>query len=85
MDLANFNWKNILTNVGAVLVFAQTVYPGLNIEMIMMSISNGTFIQAIVNLALAYMLVITGNDKPMLNNTTVYNAAEARGENLPPL
>ena len=62
MDLSKVNWKNVLTNAGAVLVFAQTVYPGLNVEMIMQSIANGTFIQAVVNLAFAYLLVLTGKD-----------------------
>lgn len=62
MDLSKVNWTNVLTNAGAVLVFAQTVYPGLNVEMIMQSIANGTFIQAVVNLAFAYLLVVTGKD-----------------------
>lgn len=62
MDLSKLNWKNILTNVGAALVFAQTVYPGLNAEMIMASIASGTFFQAVINLALAYLLVMTGKE-----------------------
>lgn len=62
MDLTKLNWKNIWTNIAAIFVFAQTVYPGLDAEMIMASIANGTFLQAVMNIGFAYILVMFGKD-----------------------
>ena len=54
------NWKNIGTNLGALLVLAQTVYPGLNGEMILSAIKDGTWMQAAINIGLAYYLYRDG-------------------------
>ena len=54
------NWKNIGTNVAALMVLAQTVYPGLNGEMIISALRDGTWMQAAVNVGLAYYLYRDG-------------------------
>jgi hypothetical protein len=56
------DYKNILTNIAAIIVFAETVYPGLNVDMIMKSISEGTFIQAAMNVAFCYILASYGKN-----------------------
>lgn len=59
------NWKNVGTNLGALLVLAQTVYPGLNGEMIMTALLDGTWMSAAINIALAYYLYRDGkNENP---------------------
>jgi len=54
------SWKNVGTNFGAVLVLAQTVYPGLNGEMILAALKNGTWMTAAINIGLAYYLYRDG-------------------------
>jgi hypothetical protein len=56
------NYKNILGNLGAIYIFAQGVYPGLNGEMIIHSIANGTIFQHMANLALAYIAFNYGKE-----------------------
>ena len=56
------NWKNIVSNLGAVYIFAQGVYPGLDANMIWQSIENGTIFQHIMNLCLAYIAFMYGKD-----------------------
>jgi hypothetical protein len=75
-------WSNILSNIGAIFVFAQAMYPGLNAEMIMASVANGTFIQSLINMGTAYMLVGIGKPKPHL--TAPANVLISASE-LPPM
>ena len=49
------NLKNIMGNLGAVYIFAQAYYPGLNGEMIMGSVLDGTIVTHILNLGMAYI------------------------------
>jgi hypothetical protein len=62
IDHLKRDYRNVLTNVGAFIVFAQTIYPGLNAEMIMLSVQNGTIVQALMNIAFCYILANYGKD-----------------------
>jgi hypothetical protein len=57
-------WKEVITNIStnlvAIIVYAQAVYPGLNAERIMAAWENGTIWNHIFNLALMYFLSEAG-------------------------
>jgi hypothetical protein len=57
-------WRNILTNVGAVIVFIHTVYPGVNAEAIIQAVTDGTILNHIGNLLLIYFLYRDGKPEP---------------------
>lgn len=52
--------RNVLTNIGAILIFIQTVYPGLTGEKIVQAFSDGTWISHAINLCLMYYLYRDG-------------------------
>jgi len=56
------NFKNIAGNIGAIYIFAEATYPGLNGEMIVGSILNGTILTHIFELGLAYMAFQFGKE-----------------------
>jgi hypothetical protein len=65
-----YNYKNIIGNLGAIYIFAQGVYPGLNAEMIFASIDNGTIWQHIANLGLAYIAFNYGKEPKAIHYVT---------------
>lgn len=62
--------RNISTNIGAALVFLQTVYPGINAESIIEAFQNGTWINALINLVLMYFLFQDGKQKTNIQYVT---------------
>jgi hypothetical protein len=56
-------WRNVSTNIAAIIVYVQTMYPGLDAERIIQAFKDGTIVPAIINLALMYFLY-TGHKNP---------------------
>ena len=54
------NIRNLSTNIGAALVFLQTVYPGIDADSIIAAFQNGTWVNAAINLTLMYFLYCDG-------------------------
>jgi hypothetical protein len=52
--------RNILTNIGAALVFLQTVYPGIDADRILAAFHDGTWVNGAINLALMFFLYRDG-------------------------
>jgi len=65
-EVGKLTKKNLFTNIGAVLVFAYTVYPELNYDMVLDSIKDGTFISACINLGFMYYLFKDGKSNGQL-------------------
>jgi len=64
------NIRNISTNIGAALVFLQTVYPGIDADSIIAAFQNGTWISAVINLLLMYFLFQDGKQPTRIQYVT---------------
>jgi hypothetical protein len=58
------NWGNVGTNFLAILVYAQTVYPGLSGETLLAALTDGTWLPKAINLALMYFLFLARRQPP---------------------
>ena len=64
------NWKNIGSNIFAIYVFAESIYPGLDGQMIINSVLDGSIITHVFNLGLAYIAFQYGKDDIKINYVT---------------
>lgn len=55
-------WKNVISNLAAIAVFAQATYPTLSGETLLASIYDGSILPKALNLALVYLLYNHGKD-----------------------
>jgi hypothetical protein len=49
------NYRNIIGNIGAIYIFAQAIFPGLNGAMIVAAVLDGTIVPHLFDLGLAYV------------------------------
>jgi hypothetical protein len=64
------NWKNMAGNLGAVYIFAQTVYPGLQPEQIWQALMDGSIFYHIFNLGLAWIAYNYGKEPTKIHYVT---------------
>jgi len=56
------NKRNVLTNIGALAVFINTVYPGLDFNQVSAAVMDGSWLSHLINLGMMYYLYVDGKD-----------------------
>lgn len=56
MNVKDFNWHNIGSNIAAIIFFVQSIYPDVTIEKIIAMTANGTIWIPALKLAVVYFL-----------------------------
>ena len=64
------NYKNIAGNLGAIYIYAQTVYPGLQPEQIWQAVMDGSIVYHAFNLGLAWVAYNYGKDEVKIEYVT---------------
>ena len=53
-------WRNVATNLGAVAVFINSIYPGLDAMMIRDAFMDGSWLSHLINIGMVYYLYKDG-------------------------